>query len=61
MSEDTSKWYRQEIKIPDGAQLLLEQYSGIAADKVVTHVRDLVRTNLNRRSRNHIAIPDSRS
>lgn len=40
-SEDTSKWYEHEIKIPDGARTLLEQYSGFAPDEVVPHIRDL--------------------
>lgn len=41
-SEDTSRWYTEDITIPPEAQALLEQYSGFAPDEVVPHVRDLV-------------------
>ena len=41
-SEDTSKWFPPDVKIPDEARTLLEQYSGLAPDKVVPHIKDLV-------------------
>lgn len=41
-SEDTKKWYTQDIKISDAARMLLEQYSGFAPDEVVPHIIDLV-------------------
>ena len=48
-SEDTSKWFAPDVKIPDEARALLEQYSGFAPDQVVPHVKDLVsaRNSLN--------------
>lgn len=39
---ETANWYEEKINIPAGARCLLEQYSGIAPDQVVPHVKDLV-------------------
>lgn len=36
----TAEWYEEKIKIPAGAQALLEQYSGFAPDQVIPHVKD---------------------
>ena len=39
---DASQWFIKPVKIPEPAQVLLEQYSGFAPDETIPHVTDLV-------------------
>ena len=42
--EDVYQWYTAEIKsIPPATRELLEKYSGVPADQVVSHVSEVVR------------------
>ena len=43
---DTSQWLNLNAKIPPKAQVLLEQYSGLAPEEVAPHVLDMVITPL---------------
>ena len=43
-----SRWYKKDIKVPDGAQALLEQYAGFAPEEVLPHIQGLVRVTPSR-------------
>lgn len=39
---DATRWFVKSFKVPDPAQILLEEYSGLAPDQTIPHVTDLV-------------------